>query len=179
MKKTRTILLLCLTYFILGCTTTKNTADIEDVWKPVENVNEIIGEWETVILLENGSELPITFTYKEDKNKNIILNMIVDLEPMFDKMSKDKIEKDKIWEVFIIDVKENEDNGINIIFEKYYAEFSVLYLSHEDRNKKINDGEIYINQFGNKMKGKQNVSSLLPEDFISKKVKKPKRIRER
>ena len=176
MKIIKTFLFLSLTFFTLGCAATKNTTDIEDVWKPVEYFDELLGEWQTVVLLNDGNELFTIFSYTLDKNKNCMVSMIVDYEPMIEKLfPENKFMKDLFWEYFLGKSEKNEDNErTKYTYGKYFTEVIFFYLSHEDRNKKIPE-DIYINQFGNKMKQNNDGVFSIPNEIIFEKVKKPKR----
>jgi hypothetical protein len=62
------------------------------------------------------------------------------------------ITKDEIWELILPrnnDLEEEDENGY--IFGKYYLKRTSIFLSSENRGKKL-DERLLINQFGNKIK---------------------------
>jgi hypothetical protein len=184
MKTIRTILLLSLTLFLLGCTKTKKTADIEDIWKPVDYFDELLGEWEaTINFLDTEYDITLILSYSIDENNNCIAGLIEDYEPLVDKICKgDKNLYDIAWEKLVdkfsgkYSIPEHWEQ-IKFSKGKYFTKVSYLYFYQENRNTKIIES-IYLNQFGNKMKQSEDsffVSEFeISSDIIFNKVENPK-----
>jgi len=179
MKIIKTLSLIILICFFLGCTK-KNKADIEDIWKPVDYFDKLLGEWVTNInWLDGENEITIKISYSIDENKNCIASLIEDYEPMVDKMCEsNKDLKDIAWEMLSEIVSEKyeipEDwERIKFSKGKYFTKITYIYFYQKDRKKKLEEN-IFLNQYGNKMKLSEDsffVSELdISSDIIYEKV---------